>query len=466
MTASGLGGGLGPRERFMEPVITALAELREEQCLIVTYATGSGKSSALTLAVEAFMTRNPGSRILWVTDTLLVTQQASMLLEENIPSILIRDEEEVRKWAYGKNLDTRAVVVVADSLMRGSIVATLRGHEFDLVIIDSSRGYGRKETYILLTRGRRVLLTAPLGQLNARSLPEGFVIKHATLSAPSSTERAAESAIRRHVARYQLSEDERNLVEEGLQFFSWLRSDPEPRALRAAESSRAAFSAALLNTQYRNIAPGAHRILDKPQPTLFDSDESLSAADAASGGDETLVPAWGIVQPSAEDQIDSLLNRFDGLGEDPKLTTLISIVERELAGASAIIVFTQSSTTADYVSEFLDVNSPGIVDRSFRKRLRSLREPHLSLGGSHLSVLTDKDLAYLTEAPADYAYIWFDAPALRAHGDRRLDFMGTGERSVYALLADPAFLLSVRSLRSFGFFVPEGRVRQVHYRGK
>jgi hypothetical protein len=466
MTASGLSGGLDPRERFMGPTIAALAELSEEQCLIVTYASGRGKSAALALAVKAFLTKNPGSRILWVTDTLLVTQQASKLLEESVPSILIRDEEEVRKWAYGKSLDARAVVVVADSLMRGSIVAALRGHEFDLVIIDSGRGYGRKENYILLTRGRRVVLTAPLGRLHARTLPEGFVIKHATLPDPSFTERIAESTIHRHVARYQLSEDERNLIEEGLQLFSWLRSDPEPRALRAAESSRAAFSAALLSTQYRNIAPGAHRILDKSQPTLFDSDESLSAADAAYGGDETLVPAWGIVQPSAEDQIDSLLNRFDGLEEDPKLTALMSIVEREIVSASAIIVFTQSSTTADYVSEFLDVNSPGIADRSFRKRLRARKEPRLPLDESRVSVLTDKDLTYLTEAPAGYAHVWFDAPALRAHGDRRLDFMGTRERSVYALLADPAFLFSVRSLRSFEFVVPEDRVWQVRYREK
>ncbi|GAA1311755.1 hypothetical protein Psi02_72330 [Planotetraspora silvatica] len=440
--------------KLYRPVINAIAGLGLGECAILYAPVGSGKSRTLASSIIAFLEENPRATILFVTDTPFVTQQARLLGEYKVAATMLRDRRELRNWMYHSSFDKGGVLIIANNLLRTSLLGALQGREFDLAIIDSFLPYRDKREFVLLTRAPRLVLVTQIHQSDpAKVLPEYFNVRH-LLNIPSVADEEGGTLIQRTLLLYQISEPERKLITEGFQYFSRLRGEPMPTVRRAAESSRAAFSAALLASQYRRVAPGAHRILDRPRPMTIDEPAgsvAFEALEQRGAEEESLVPAWGISPPAPEDQVDVLLDRFDDLEDDNKLAVTLTFVGREIRDGRRIVISTQDSATADYVREYLDTNLPDVDIDTPRRNGDSATDTYLASSQSEVIVITDSDLAYLAEAPTGYVHLWFDPPSSNLHGQRRLEFVGVGGGVVYALMARPPFLNEAQDFAPFGF---------------
>jgi hypothetical protein len=448
--------------QLQEPVISAIADLDTGESLQVNIPAGAGKSYILVSAIDRFLQHHSDTSVLFIDNALSITQKGELLEELGIPAVLVRDQSELKSWLYHSPRTGRQVVLVADKLVGTAMVKILQDTSFKLVIIDSSRRHKDDLRDVLLTLGESLVTVNPVRTSIETEAVAGSGDPYSVSASPISD--AARKQIsgnpRLETIKYHIPDSERRLISEALHYLSQLQGESRPRARRAATSSRAALSAALLASQYRRVAPGAHRILERPQhvPSI---DERLQVRpskpiEQRAPDNDALLPAWGTPPPAEGDRLDYFLDRLDELEGDAKLSTTLSFVQERLASGVDVIIFAQNAATSEYVRGYLNTEMPEVSVGSLRRSQESEKELPISANAERVFTVVDKDLSYLGWAPPGFVHVWFDPPSTRAHGYQRLDFIAPGGAAVvYALMAEPPFLSEEHELRSFGFVTIE-----------
>ncbi|MGW2544339.1 DEAD/DEAH box helicase family protein [Kitasatospora sp. NPDC001574] len=429
------------------PAVKTISELQAGQVVQIYVPTGTGKTRFLAAAAEAFIKRNPHARVLMVTHSLRVAQQADTLAEQRIEAALIRDQDEMRAWLFHSAGSSAPVLVVAQNLIGSTAEAALLEIGFGLVVLDDAAMYLTAVARLITAGKSAVVVTgnpSALGQA-ALALQD---IKMRRIHAPSLADAAiagVANTLKVETVPYQVGTAERTLIDDVVHFLAQRSPSASRQTLRAAASSRAAFTAALLQPRLERLGVSGTR--GSRAERMHGETDSQDHYPAQEGQDALF---GSELMPKIPDTVvDSFLDRVDDLEVDGKLLALLKILDGETDGGRGSILFVQSPATAAYAEQFLTANVADAVCLRLDSLQRDNPDQMSIFGGKEIFIVSDNDLPYLRRLSANYHKIWFDLPASTAHGQQRQRFSKVETGFVPLLWADPP-LLTPEEFEGFG----------------